>query len=250
MELTLNNKKIFLPLGDILSYTRMLEHYWIKRFAGITKTDKVCDVACGNGFWSNKIAAISSFLVGIDLNEHRIAFANSKYSTKNRNQVAYLVADAQKLPLKTSSQTKVVSYCALEHFPSDIDALREMHRILVKGGILAMSVDSMSLKGVAEEYLEFHRKKYFIHNYYTLASLKEKLLQASFQIKEYRYLTTSRFSSYILKLAGKYRKLFQLLFPVFFPLTLFIDSVSNKQAGGHKLVIKAEAICNESCFSP
>ena len=159
MEIKLFRKQLFFPFGDLLSYTRILEQYWITKFANIGGNDKVCDVACGNGLWSSRVGRRSSYLTGFDLNVERISQAARKYSQPN---MKFIVADAHDFPIKTDSQSRVVSYCALEHFSSDIEALREMRRILIKGGILAMSVDSMSLKCIPDEFLKYHRKRCYI----------------------------------------------------------------------------------------
>ncbi len=236
MGISIFNIKIFINLGDILSYTRIFEYLWINKYACINN-NSVCDIACGNGFWSNLISRKSSFFTGIDLNRERITQANLKYHKPN---TSFLVADAQEIPLKTNSQDRIVSFCALEHFPSDIKALGEMRRIIRDEGVLAMSVDSMSLKYLSQDFLEYHKKKYYGHNYYTVDELSEKLNKAGLRIEEYKYLTTTLFSSLVLRMAAKHRRLFQFFFPILFPLTVVSDKVFGKNDRGHKLVIKAK----------
>ncbi len=239
MKLKLFNKQINLPIGDFCSYTRMVEYLFIQKYAKISSNDIVCDIACGNGFWSNKIAKRADYLVGIDFNPLRIKQAKKSYPNKN---ISFVVADAQKIPIKTKSCSRVVSVCALEHFPSDTKALTEMRRILKDGSILSMSVDSLSLPIISNSFRAYHSKRYYVHNYFTIELLTEKMQKAGFKILNHNYIVTSKVSSIINQLSGRYRRIFQLLFPVLFPVTLISDALLGSKTGGHKLVIKAEAI--------
>lgn len=240
MKIKIKHTHVNIPIGDFFSYSRILEYYYIMQFADINSKDLICDIACGNGFWSEKISRNAERLTGIDYNGKRISQAVKTYECKKN--LSFLVADAQSLPIKSKSFTKVVSVCALEHFPSDLQSLREMRRISCKNAVLAMSVDSLSLKVIPESFRSYHSKRYYVHNYFTLESIKDKLCKVGFKVTKHKYLVTSPLSSFINRLASRHRRLFQFLFPLLFPLTVLSDYLPGAKSGGHKLVIKAKAI--------
>ena len=239
MRIKVFGREYFFPLGDLLNYTRPVEYYWISKFAAIGEGDWVCDVACGDGFWTNRIAGKAAGVIGVDYNGERIRWAAKKYGG---DHAAFIVADAMKLPLRSGSFNKVISVCALEHFQDDREALREMRRVIQPGGILSMSVDSMSLSWIPKRFLEDHRKRYFVCNYYSIDDLRAKLEDCGFHVLDYRFLTRSRPASWIARYAVRYRRTFQLFFPILFPITLLADSFRKNGQGGHKIVIKARTL--------
>lgn len=239
MNINIFGKTLGLPVGDLLSYSRPLEYLHISRYAQIGEDDDVCDIACGNGFWSRLIARKSSSLTGIDYNPDRISWAQRKYQ---RPDTTFIVGNAEDMPLPTNHFTKVVSVCALEHFESDIAALREMRRIIKDGGVLALSVDTLNMDCTSEPFIEAHKERCFVVNLYDESLLADKLKKCGFEMVEYKYLTNTRFSSLIAQAAGEHRRLFQALHPLLFPLVVLLDSLFGSDSNGHKMVARAIAV--------
>jgi ubiquinone/menaquinone biosynthesis C-methylase UbiE len=175
---------------------------------------------------------------GIDLNFNRLRDADQNgYET-----VSFAKGDIQVLPYGSSKFDKIVSVCVLEHVDDDIQALKEMRRVLKKDGVLALTVDSFSYPGTSSALKEHHRIKYHVVNYYSYDSLKEKLLSSGFEPCEHQFITSSAISRYFYELYISHRKFSYFLFPLAYPLSLFADWLRGNVGHGFKLAVKARAV--------
>jgi ubiquinone/menaquinone biosynthesis C-methylase UbiE len=91
-------------------------------------------------------------VLGIDLSEGMLAVAAVKAGRAGLNHVRFEKMDAERLEIPDQSFDAVLSLYALLHFPHPATALREMHRVLRPGGVLAVGVGSrppLNLRGIA-----------------------------------------------------------------------------------------------------
>ncbi|HVF11255.1 MAG TPA: glycosyltransferase [Abditibacteriaceae bacterium] len=98
--------------------------------------ERVFDCGCGMGFYLMAMGKLRQLrLVGLDGDLERLRWAQ-------REQVpASLVkGDILRLPFADESFDKIMMSEVLEHLTDDRQALRELHRILRPGGVLALSV--------------------------------------------------------------------------------------------------------------
>jgi len=100
---------------------------------------RVLDVGCGRGFYEMAISNIFSGVkvVGVDLNENYLSVGKNAVRDKN---VTFLKADATKLPFKSGSFDRVICSEVLEHIPDDEGVLKEIRRVLKRGGKAIISV--------------------------------------------------------------------------------------------------------------
>jgi SAM-dependent methyltransferase len=110
--------------------------------ANLAQCERVLDVACGTGL----VARIASQrvgpagrVVGIDLNPGMIAVARSLPAQAGA-PIEWFERSALDLRLPDSSFDAVLCQQGLQFFPDKSLALREMRRVLVRGGHLALSV--------------------------------------------------------------------------------------------------------------
>lgn len=229
--------ELYLPVADRLSLNKALELRVLSRYLELRPGERILDVACGSGYWTRKLAATCGCTaVGIDLSETEIAVAQRHHSGAH---CTYLQSSAETLPFPTATFDKVISVCALEHFSSDTAALAEMARVLKPGGILGISVDSMSGPFVTESYRKWHAQEHFVRNYYDLDSFRTKLQGAGFLPLEHRYLLTSRFTCWAFRLNRRYRFPVAFLIPVLYPLSRLCDALDGSHDGGLILALKA-----------
>ncbi|MFA9431865.1 class I SAM-dependent methyltransferase [Egicoccus sp. AB-alg2] len=122
---------IFGPLGRALL-----------AFAPPSPGDRVLDVACGTGIVTRRLAAAvgpGGEVTGIDLNPAMLAVARER-TTATAATVAYRQGDATTLDLPDRSVDRVYCQQGLQFFPDRLAAVREMRRVLVDGGRVALAV--------------------------------------------------------------------------------------------------------------
>jgi ubiquinone/menaquinone biosynthesis C-methylase UbiE len=78
------------------------------------------------------------------------------------------------LPYPDNFFDKIVSNCSLEHFNDDTKALNEMSRVLKPGGIVVLTVDSLSYPGTKDELRKLHAKIAYVVNYYTFYHIMQE----------------------------------------------------------------------------
>lgn len=107
--------------------------------AGVTAGQRVLDVACGTGIVARTAAdrVGSANIVGVDLNEAMLTVAR-----RVRADIDWRQGDVAALPLPDDAFDTVVCQMALMFFPDRIQALREMARVVAKGGTVAVLVPS------------------------------------------------------------------------------------------------------------
>jgi len=104
--------------------------------------DRVLDVACGTGVVARLVAqhaAAPAKVVGLDLNARMIAVARSLPPGPGA-PVEWQEGSALAMPFADGSFDLVLCQQGLQFFPDRPTALREMHRVLVPGGRMALSV--------------------------------------------------------------------------------------------------------------
>lgn len=167
-------------------------------FSSVKYKKPILDLGCGFGEFAGVV--FDKMEMGIDVNKVELdrALKGGKYKD-------VLWADARKLPFKDSSYSTVLSVSVLEHIKEADKALKEVSRILKKGGLLMFSVPTdklyenlavvkllkrMRLEPLAKRYFNVHSK---VFKHVCLKSdswWDEKLENAGFKVVE-KYGTLS-----------------------------------------------------------
>lgn len=119
--------------------------------AGSPADARVLEIACGTGISTEHLqrAMPDAEIHATDLNQAMLNVAQSKRG--GLPNVTFSVADVQSLPFGDSSYEAVVCQFGLMFFPDKAAALREIHRALRPGGLLAMNVwDSLEHNPIAD----------------------------------------------------------------------------------------------------
>jgi ubiquinone/menaquinone biosynthesis C-methylase UbiE len=106
--------------------------------AGVGPGQRVLDVACGTGALARAVAArvgAAGTVLGLDANPEMLAVARRLHPA-----IEWLDGRAEALPLPAASVDAVVSQFGLMFFDERVAALREMQRVLKRGGRLAVAV--------------------------------------------------------------------------------------------------------------
>lgn len=221
-------------LGDALSLPRLFEFGIVLDWLEPKRGEKICDIACGGGELSLKLARKGCEVYGIDFSRDFIKSAGG--SKKKRDvRCEFVVGDAECLPFRSGFFDKVVSNCSLEHFHNDTRALQEMRRVLKPNGILVLTVDSLSYPNIKMDTIRMHRSVASVVNYYSRESLGEKLEKAGFEIVSGKYYLASPLSIFLWEwgVKSKYGSWWKILSGISYPLCLFSDRLyAGKAQGG------------------
>jgi ubiquinone/menaquinone biosynthesis C-methylase UbiE len=239
MRINLLGKQYYIPLNS-LNVSRQVEFRILSEYLDLSDTDMLCDIGCGDGYWSKKfIRTKNCHVFGIDLNLSRLVDARKGCLD---GEALFLKGDIHELPYRAAIFDKIVSICVLEHLKDDMRALREMRRVIKEKGILSMTVDSFSYPGISEPLKNHHKVNYKVVNYYSPNGLEQKLSDSGFRLLEHKFITNSALSRYFYELYIYHRKLSYFLFPLAYPLSKLSDHLFGKKEHGFKLAIKAQAI--------
>jgi len=107
--------------------------------AGVRLGERVLDVACGTGVVTRFLADCvgqTGRVVGIDFDAGMLAAAR----VASKANIEWLEGNVMSMSLPDAAFDAVVCQQGFQFFPDKLAALREMRRVLVKGGRLALSV--------------------------------------------------------------------------------------------------------------
>lgn len=119
-------------LKDLNSYHYRVILPNLTRLIGVKKGDKILDLACGTGFFSQHFVEAGADVVGVDLGKELIDQAKH-----NVPQAAFFVSSAHDLgALKSADFDKVVIVLAIQNIKEVKEMLAEVNRVLKPQGKL------------------------------------------------------------------------------------------------------------------
>ena len=96
---------------------------------------KILDLGCGNGNILKLLAQkIDASLYGLDISENMISEAKKRLG----NNAELTVGEAENLPYSDDQFDAIICNASFHHYPNPVKALKEIKRILKKGGILIL----------------------------------------------------------------------------------------------------------------
>lgn len=172
-------------------------HWWYKGMESINKAFldkylpskkglKILDAGCGPGA---ALTYLSSYgdVIGIDISDEALKYA------KKRGKVEK--GDITKIQFKDKSFDVVVCLDVLYHFwvKEDMVAIRELHRILKKNGVLLLREPAFEWLRGNEDVVGYTRYRYSTND------VKEKLTHLNFKILKLSYVNFFLFPLVLLK---------------------------------------------------
>jgi ubiquinone/menaquinone biosynthesis C-methylase UbiE len=107
--------------------------------AGVKRSHRVLDVACGPGFVALEFARHAREVVGVDLTAEMLKQARALARHEGVKNVTFRRADVNRLPFPNESFDLVVTRASFHHFPEPKDVLKEIARVIKKNGRILIS---------------------------------------------------------------------------------------------------------------
>ena len=132
------------------------------------KAEKILDVGCGTG---GNLNLFNGFVVGLDISLQAL-----KLAKKRKPNAILCQGEAENLPFHNESFDLVLALDLLEHLQDDVKGLREMYRVLKKGGNVLITVPAYKfLWSEHDEALHHFRR-------YSKSEIKVKMEEVGFTI--------------------------------------------------------------------
>lgn len=100
------------------------------------------DVGCGPAVIAKKITHRGGKVIGIDITKEG-SREQALELTKRETVFIFILASALSLPFKDDTFNRVICTEVLEHITDDVKALREIQRVLAKGGLLYITAPNL-----------------------------------------------------------------------------------------------------------
>jgi len=147
----------------------------------ISKNDVVLDIGCGNGALTYDLAKKAKKVVGIDIEEKNIKFANKNYKREN---LKFIIGDSIKYKFDRKFDVIILSN-VLEHIENRTEFLRKIRNLAPKILIRVPMINRDWLVLYKKEMgLEWRADKtHYIE--YALESFQEELQKANLKIDKF-----------------------------------------------------------------
>ena len=183
---------------DFKNFTRRLK--LIQKYR--KKPGKLLDIGCNIGTLM-KVAEENGWeTVGVEFNKSAAAFGRKRFGLK------ILDRDFMKIKFKPSSFDVVVMNDVIEHVTNPVATLKEVRRILKKGGVLFMStpnIDAFLPKITRSIWLHLKPNEHLI--FFTPKTIKVLLDKTGFEMKEWQSIGRVRSLETMLFKSQSYSKI-------------------------------------------
>lgn len=113
------------------------------RFAAPKGTERVLDIATGGGHTAIAFAPRVTSVTAIDLTPKMLEAAKTHAAERGATNITFEIADAERLPYAGATFDIVVARIAPHHFADPPGFVREVARVLVRGGLFLLD-DNMA----------------------------------------------------------------------------------------------------------
>lgn len=125
-------------------------------YLDLIKGEKVLDLGCGRGGETIETAqriGPKGFVWGLDITPRMIELAQERAQKERIQNVEFLLASMDHIPLEDDSLDAVLSNCAINHVEDKVAVYQEIYRVLKQGGRFVVS-DIMTEQSLPQEIRE------------------------------------------------------------------------------------------------
>ncbi len=155
---------------------------WVKRSLSYYTGPKILDIGCGTGFNITYLRQLGySGADGLDVSHDALMYCRS------RQLNSLTMAGAEDLPFRSASYDVILALDIVEHIEKDRQALAGIFRVLKAGGTLIVFVPAYQFLWSFQDEISYHQRRY------EAGDLKQKVLQAGFEIEKLSYVNSFLF---------------------------------------------------------
>ncbi|HLS07448.1 class I SAM-dependent methyltransferase [Lentibacillus sp.] len=126
----------------------------------LNKGSSILDVGCGDGYGSYKLHQSGFHVTGVDISGEMIRRASEK---PGQAVISFLQGDIINLPIDDNSQDSIMAINVIEWTESPEKALKELGRVLKKGGLLFTGILGPTAGPRMNSYPRLHEEKAICH---------------------------------------------------------------------------------------
>lgn len=120
--------------GNFVLQERVAEAEKLANLVEATAGDRAVDLACGPGTLALRFARRVRWICGLDLTPAMLLRAKNSAKSDGLANLNFSIGDAQALPFPDDSVDFVVTSYSLHHIPDPARVIREMARVVRRGG--------------------------------------------------------------------------------------------------------------------
>ncbi len=149
-------------------YNELLEMPTTLKMLGDVRDKRILDLGCGPGIYAKILDEKGARVKGIDISKELIRIAKKECPNGE-----FIVGSAEKLPYKKEEFDMVLAALVLDHIENWDLILKEVRRVLKKGGLFIFSEYNPITESLVKERW-FFRKFKIIKNYFNEGQYKGK----------------------------------------------------------------------------
>ena len=142
--------------------------------------NRILDVGCGTGMNHSTLAKFGT-VFSVDTASEALTY------TRHRGVDRLACCDVQHLPFVSESMDLVTALDVLEHTDDDLEALREVRRVLKPSGRVLVTVPAYGFLWSEHDEALHHRRRY------VAGELRNKLAETGFEVERLTYFITLLF---------------------------------------------------------
>lgn len=103
------------------------------------------EIGCGPAFFAQEVSRECELVIGVDFSKEALQIASQLFIEKGIKNYILIHADIGAMPIKSDSIDVLYGGGVIEHFKDTLGRLRELHRVLVPGGVSFNTVPCCNL---------------------------------------------------------------------------------------------------------
>lgn len=154
MELEFTGERVVPGMAITYGVIEHLHRYAMAREFCRART--VLDIASGEGYGTSLLAAVATFVYGVEISSDVVAHARAKYRVPN---LRFLIGEATAIPIDDRSVDVITCFETIEHLEKHEQMLTEFCRVLKPTGLLILSTPERGIYHQRDPNNKFHRKE-------------------------------------------------------------------------------------------